>query len=134
MELEWIGDGEGNGDRGRIGNKNENGIGQENRKRIKKKEEKNLENKIETVRTCTKCLVDLPVTEFYSMGNRMDSWCKCCKKQKRKTTYVSSKNSDIFGRIRTCFEMIHKIELDQLNEINVQLERMITKCQYSAQQ
>lgn len=110
-------------------------IGEEGKEKRKYKSNKAEEkNEREKYRTCTKCLVELPITEFYAMGNRVDSWCKCCKKQKRKTTYVSSKNENIFGRIRSCFEIIHKIELEHFSEINEQLERMITKCQYVAQQ
>ncbi len=94
----------------------------------KKKNENEIENKL--LRICTKCLVEKPTSEFYVMGNRLDSWCKPCKKQKRTSTYVSQKKNEAFDSILNCFQLILKFEGDQLDAINDQLEGMIRVCQH----
>jgi hypothetical protein len=78
---------------------------------------------------CTKCLVDLPLSEFYSMGNRVDSWCKECKKSKRRSKYVSTKSVDTFDRLKRCLDLLYEVEKKELDAINERLEEMVVQCQ-----
>ena len=78
---------------------------------------------------CTKCLADLPLTDFYSMGSRVDSWCKECKKSKRRSKYVSTKSVDTFDRLKRCLDLLYAVEMKELTAIYERLERMVAQCQ-----
>lgn len=76
---------------------------------------------------CTTCLQDFPVTAFYSKGNRRDSVCKECKKQKARTTYVRTKKTTPLKVLNRFIDLMTEIELDLVrdlrNEINQAIER-----------
>lgn len=83
---------------------------------------------------CSKCLGEFPLSEFYSMGNRKDSWCKPCKKAHRNAKYVSTKSVDAFDRIKKCLDLIYATENKQLDATLMRLERMVIICQKRGRQ
>lgn len=85
------------------------------------------------LKKCSKCLVEFSTTEFYSKGNRLDSWCKSCKKSERKSTYVSQKEVQAFDGLVQIGNIVYESEVNRLMEMNERLEKMIHKCQAKSQ-
>jgi len=85
-------------------------------------------------RQCTKCLVTFPIENFYKMGNRLDSWCKGCKKSKRRATYVDAKTRDSFNRLKKIADIIYEGELKVLQRHCNKLQEMVGKCERRVQQ
>ncbi len=78
---------------------------------------------------CTKCLVALPIDQFYSKGNRIDSRCKECVKSTKKTKYVSAEESLRVNSLFQFFELITEIEITVINQQIQRLDEEIKRCQ-----
>lgn len=76
---------------------------------------------------CTKCLVTLPLTEFYSKGNRMDARCKPCVKSEKKTKYVSREIELSTDRLMKVFDVVFAIEAKVLDHQVRRLDEVIFK-------
>lgn len=77
------------------------------------------------IKTCTTCLASLPVSEFYSKGSRHESFCKKCKKQKVKATYLAKRKSLSFGDIRRFIELIATLQLERMHAFENELSQII---------
>lgn len=79
---------------------------------------------------CTKCQEVLPLSEYYTLGpNRLDSWCKSCKRTKRKEKYVSSRTRDGVNVLLKMTDIIFDSELQFLNQQQEKLQELIEKCE-----
>lgn len=76
---------------------------------------------------CTTCLQELPVTEFYSKGNRRDSICKECKKLKSRTTYVRTKKTTPLKVLNRFIDLMTEIELEMVRDLNNQISEVIER-------
>ena len=88
----------------------------------------NLSKKI-----CTTCLVEQPMSDFYSKGSRTDSACKSCIKKKRQTTYVASKNQlspDDIERLKQTLDLLAEFELKRLERIEKELDDVIARASH----
>ncbi len=83
-----------------------------------------IENNISEKR-CTTCLVSKKITEFYKKGNRIESTCKECKKDKRRTTYVSKKDTDDFDRLFRLFNLVLDLEKSSLDKLESDIDRVL---------
>ena len=83
---------------------------------------------------CTKCLVTLPLTEFYSKGNRTDARCKPCVKSEKKTKYVSREIELSTDRLIKVFDIVFAIEKRVMDHQICRLEEVILKCQRKIEQ
>ncbi len=81
------------------------------------------------LRKCTKCLDQLDSFHFYSKGNRLDSICKSCKKEKRRSTYVSQHSEELFDRIIKVFETIYESERCFLELQKKKLDEILSRHQ-----
>ena len=75
-------------------------------------------------KTCTKCLAQLSLDNFYRKGNRLDSWCKECKKKKRRANHLVSKNElnkTDQDRLNKVVKIAIEHEIHQLKEINKEI-------------
>lgn len=78
---------------------------------------------------CTKCLVTLPLTEFYSKGNRMDARCKPCVKSEKKTKYVSREIELSIDRLMKVFDVVFALEKKMMDNQISRLDEVILRCQ-----
>ncbi len=81
-----------------------------------------------THRDCTKCLVAKNIDEFYSKGSRIDSWCKSCKKTKRRASYIVGKNSLNKAELKRLKSFVRELitqELSSLNKLNSEISDFI---------
>ena len=78
---------------------------------------------------CTKCLVTLPFTEFYSKGNRMDARCKPCVKSVKKTKYLSREIELSIDRLMKVFDVVFALEKKMMDDQISRLDEVILKCQ-----
>lgn len=86
-------------------------------------------------RKCTKCLELLPQSEFYALGpNRLDSWCKSCKKTKKKEKYISSKTRDGINILIKMTDITFESQLKLLIQQQQMLQELIEKCELRTQQ
>lgn len=85
------------------------------------------ESNVHDRRRCTTCLQELPVTEFYSKGNRRDSTCKECKKQKARTTYVRTKKTTPLKVLNRFIDLMTEIELEMVRDLNNQITEVIER-------
>ncbi len=83
----------------------------------------------QVMKNCTKCLVDLPLDNFYSKGNRVDSRCKSCVKSTKKTKYVAKEQVLRIDGLCKIFELISELEISVLNKHIQQLNQEIKRCQ-----
>jgi hypothetical protein len=82
---------------------------------------------------CTKCLASLPLTEFYSKGNRTDARCKACVKSEKKTKYVSREIDLSTDRLMKIFDIVFGIEKKVMDHHISRLDEVILKCQRTEQ-
>jgi hypothetical protein len=80
-------------------------------------------------KTCTKCLADLPIDDFYSKGNRVDSRCKPCVKSTKKSKYVAKEQVLRIDSLFKIFELISELEVLTLNKEIQRLDEEIKLCQ-----
>jgi hypothetical protein len=86
-------------------------------------------------RECTKCHELLAPSEYYTLGpNRLDSWCKSCKKTKRKEKYISSRTRDGFNILLKMTDIIFDSELQVLSQQQKKLQELIAKCELRTMQ
>lgn len=90
-----------------------------------------LETSIKKI--CTRCLVEQPLAHFYSKGNRHDSSCKTCVKAAKSAKYLASTDRADNKRLLSFFELIHAIEMKELDDYVIRLEKEIKKCQERSQ-
>ena len=67
----------------------------------------------------------LDVHDFYRKGNRLDSSCKQCKKQKSKTTYVSKKNPSNFSDLNRFIDLVIELDLKRLTDFERYVNQLI---------
>ncbi len=77
------------------------------------------------IKTCTTCLASLPVSEFYSKGNRHESFCKKCKKQRVKATYLAKRKSLSLADIRRFIELTATLQLERMRAFENELSQII---------
>ncbi|MCK5073272.1 MAG: hypothetical protein KAQ98_07580 [Bacteriovoracaceae bacterium] len=80
------------------------------------------------LKTCSKCLVEKSLDEFYRKGSRIDSWCKFCKKKKRRANYIVGKNELNKGeleRLKLFLKTVTAYEVKQFRAINEKLRAII---------
>lgn len=85
-------------------------------------------------RKCTKCLEELPLTAFYSKGNRTDSRCRECVKSTKRTKYVSANQELNFNTLMRFFALVHELEIIEINNTQKKLDEVIEQCQKQIQQ
>lgn len=75
-------------------------------------------------KTCSACGKTKPTKDYYSKGTRIDSSCKDCQKQKKKTKYVANKGQDVVAGLTAIFEITSqglgrqiRSEIEKLNEV-----------------
>lgn len=85
-------------------------------------------------KVCTTCLLSLPASDFYSKGNRQDSICKCCKKQKGKSTYLAKKKTSSGADIFRFIDVISTLQLKQLNLLELRMNRLINEGRKNVQE
>lgn len=78
---------------------------------------------------CTKCLAKLPITDFYSKGNRVDARCKACVKSDKRTKYVSREIELSVDRLLRVFDVIFALEMNIIAGQIAKLDEVIFKCQ-----
>ena len=78
---------------------------------------------------CSTCLEALPISEFYSKGNRTDSSCKRCVRQKKRSTYLEQKDKYNLDHVRRAVDILLDWELEKLKEYNRNLKEAIEQCQ-----
>lgn len=81
-------------------------------------------------KVCTKCLVEKDTLEFYRKGNRIDSWCKECKKKKRRAKYLvglNELNKQDFNRLKLFVKLMTSRQAQGLESINKELRNIISK-------
>ena len=76
-------------------------------------------------KTCTTCLQELGLHSFYSKGNRTDSVCKTCKKQKAKATYLRKKNLPRIADLNKFIKVAAELEIKMLSSFETKLENLI---------
>ena len=81
-------------------------------------------------KTCTTCLVTKSTKEFYKKGNGFESTCKECKKNKRRTTYVSKKSTDDFDRIMRLFNLVLDLEESNLANLESDIDKILISHTY----
>ena len=91
------------------------------KKEIKSKRKDSVQDK----KSCTTCLEELPSSSFYSKGNRLDSVCKFCKKQKSKTTYLRDKKSPPLKELNQFINLMKEINVKTLDEFDNKLKNII---------
>ena len=84
----------------------------------------------ETQKQCTKCKRVLNTSDFYKKGNRLDSICKSCIKEKRKTKYVSRKQIDEKHRLLSFFDLIFEQEHLVLNQLEKNIDAILSSNNY----
>jgi hypothetical protein len=81
-------------------------------------------------KTCTTCLAELGIAEFYTKGNRLDAACKSCVKEKRRTTYLARQNElskpDII-RLKSVVGLLADFELHRLDLLEKRFNRVIER-------
>ncbi len=84
---------------------------------------------------CTKCHEIQPLSEYYTLGpNRLDSWCKSCKRAKRKEKYVPSQTRGGINILMKMTDIIFDSELQLLNQQQEKLQELIEKCELRTMQ
>lgn len=78
-------------------------------------------------KVCTTCLSTLPLSDFYSKGNRQDSCCKKCKKQKSKTTYLKKKKIPNIEGIKRFITLVVELECKRLQDFENELSIFINE-------
>lgn len=78
---------------------------------------------------CTKCLAKLPLGNFYSKGNRVDSRCKPCVKSTKKSKYIAKEQILRVDSLFKVFELISDLEQLTLNQEIQRLDEVIKLCQ-----
>jgi len=82
-------------------------------------------NKVVT-KSCTKCGETKSSEQFYSLGkDRVDSWCKQCKKSARQAAYVSKADLQNYNAFRKFLDFFFNIELTELCQYDQRLEEII---------
>jgi hypothetical protein len=79
---------------------------------------------------CTTCLIELPLSSFYSKGTRLDSKCKECKKKTRRTTYVSRSEQDEQARLLKFFDILFDDEKRKLEDFENDLDKILIRKKY----
>jgi hypothetical protein len=77
---------------------------------------------------CTTCLQSLPLGRFYSKGNRSDSSCKECQKERKRTTYVAKKSEYNTDHLKRVFDLLLDFELQRTNRTNQRVQEVIDRC------
>ena len=83
----------------------------------------------QAIKTCTKCLQQLPLDDFYSKGNRVDSRCKSCVKSTKKSKYVAREKVLRLDSLYKIFELISELEISAINKQIQRLDEEIKRCQ-----
>lgn len=78
---------------------------------------------------CSTCLQCLPLTSFYSKGNRIDTCCKACSKARKRSTYVPKNQKYNTERIKLAFDVLIEFEMNELEVLNTRIKETIKKCQ-----
>jgi len=83
-----------------------------------------------THKDCTKCLVSKNKNQFYFKGSRIDSWCKECRKIKRRASYIVGKNelnkADL-KRLKSFVKELITQEINSLNKLSLEISEFINK-------
>lgn len=79
-------------------------------------------------RTCTKCLADKSIDDFYSKGNRTDSRCKECVKSTKKSKYVAQEQRMRIDSLYKFFELVTELEISALRRQTSRLDEEIKRC------
>lgn len=58
--------------------------------RLTKKRDQSVKSRV-----CSICSEARAISEFYRKGNRLDSACKVCQREKKKAKYVAAKECDV---------------------------------------
>lgn len=91
--------------------------------------EMNLKKKdsVQDKKACTTCLQEFPSSSFYSKGNRLDSVCKICKKQKSKTTYLRDKKSPPLKELNQFINLMKELNIKTLDDFDNKLKNIIER-------
>lgn len=76
-------------------------------------------------KTCTTCLSALPLSHFYAKGKRYESFCKRCKKQRVKATYLAKRKSLSRADMTRFIELAATLHLQRLNAFENEISRLI---------
>jgi hypothetical protein len=89
---------------------------------------------IESTKTCTKCGKELPICEFYTKGWRIDSQCKKCVCENKKSKYVNKQDEISFSALIKILQLIQELEINQITLAIKLLDEVIELCQNKIQQ
>lgn len=84
-------------------------------------------------RQCSNCNEVKSVDDFYQCGaGRLDSWCKKCKKAKRRSRYDLAIETGNYRNTMKLLAFIYKVEDKQLSLIDRQVEEILTNARTKA--
>jgi hypothetical protein len=84
-------------------------------------------------RQCLNCQELKSVDDFYKLGaGRLDSWCKKCKKAKRRSHYDLTNETGRYRNTVKLLAFIYEVEDKQLSLIDRQLEEILTNARTKA--
>lgn len=79
------------------------------------------------MKICTSCKELKNPKDFYKLGqDRIDSWCKDCKRSKRVARYDSKQEVRNYGNFRKLLDFMTEIKLSELSGFEQELEGIIS--------
>lgn len=76
---------------------------------------------------CAKCLVEKPLSEFYSKGNRVSGRCKQCMKAYFRTRYVVAHEEQTADRLKRFIDVYFECEKLRLQQVLHSLNEIISR-------
>jgi hypothetical protein len=84
-------------------------------------------NNFSDSKKCSKCVVVLPINQFYSKGKRLDSICKKCKKTRERTSYEVRKKRDDLKNLFSFASLICELEIKKTESAIRRLDKILRR-------
>ena len=84
------------------------------------------------LKTCSTCGQQKTLTEFYSIGSRLDAACKACQLAKKNAGYKSKATDKELARVKKVISVIFEHRMERLTTFHDQLKVLIAKAEKRA--